>query len=537
MRTALSLLLGLVVWGASGAGFAQSSDAVAVLSVGGVDSVNVFDVVRDPEPRAIRLGSRRVLPVTVGPARITDIKILPDGSALLADVNGRGAAISSPDGTELTFELDPLMRYLDVDAVSVASYFAPGTPSLLLVGDSAASAVTIRGASSGDVVWFRSLRLATSPAEIVQTIVMPDNRIAIALEYTFLGVSGVEVVSTDGLEPLATFVSEEHAERPANAIIIPELDIVRDLMGLENGNLLVTTRHDVLELTLDGTIARRFSVGDYPELNGELASSRQLPSGDLAVATFEPGEWVRPHNNHRVHWLHRETGALVATSEPLTRAPLRVEPLAGTGGTGTFGFDGGLDEIQQGNPEEVSLVDLRAVPEAAEVGGTLTVQATVANDGAFPVGLATLVIRGSAGDCGSELQDDFDFARRDSVAIAAGQTYFLLEDVPIDAQFGLGAWCLYVEGQDREGVWRQYGEALQIEIVEATGGPDSEIVVTPLPFGPDIDAGIDADVGPDVGMEDEWVPKKGCCSTTSSKSSTGAWMFLLVALIAAARRR
>ena len=518
MRTALISLIVLIVTSAAHpVALAQSDDAVVVLGVGGVDTVAMFDVAREPEPRSIRLGTQRILPVELGPATIADIKILPDGSALLADVGGRGAAITSPDGATLTFELDPLRRYLNVDSVSVATYFAPGTPSLILVGDSSSSSVSIRGAESGDIAWFRSMRLATSPATIVQAITMPGNRVAIAVEWPFIGVWGIEVATTDTGELVASFVSEIHGEAAADAVVIPEIELLRELVGLPNGNLLVTTAHDVLEIALDGSIVARFSIGDYAEMNGELASARRLASGDIAVATFQPGEWVRPHTNHRVHWLDGQTGALFATSEALTRAPLRVEPAAGSGGTGTFGFDGGLDQIQQGDPTAISLAALDAEPLKVAVGATLRTSATITNHGEFPVGLATLVIRGSVGACTDEPQDDFDFATRSSVALQPMGSFSLTDRVAIDARFGVGPWCLYVEGLDRQSVWRQYGESLEIEVVEATDGPQSVIEVTPLPFGTASDVGVDADPDAGAGLEHDWVAKKGCCATATTR--------------------
>ncbi len=513
---------------------AQSADAVVVLGSGGVERVAAFDIARQPEVRAINLGTRRVVPAEVGPVEIGDIKILRDGSYLLSDVSGRGVVVTRADGSEFTLVYDPTGQFQRVSAASVASYFSVGEPSLLLMADP--SGVAIRRASTQTVSWFRPLSIASSTARVVQVIAMPDNVVAVALNWPSAGVSAVQLGSSLEVEPFAEFESAEHLESSDQAIVVPELDGLRDLQGLANGNLLVTTRYAVLELTQSGEVVGEWAAADYPAMNGELASARMLASGLVAVATFEPGEWVRPHTNHRVHWIDPADAALVATSESLLTAPTRVEGLTSTGGTGTVGFDAGLTVLEQGDPEDVELADLAVDPAAVEVGDELIVTATVRNAGAGPVALSRIVVRGSRGPCQPGDQDDYDFAVEESVALGADQSIVVQSEQVVDARFGLGTWCAYVETLDQMGVWRSVGEGLEFEVVEADDSTGSVIDVTPLPYnlGRDFGFEVDMDAG-DAGRADEFVPKKGCCAT-SRGAPTSAILFWLVLVLMVARR-
>jgi hypothetical protein len=531
---AILLATGVLLFG--GAAHAQSDDAVAVLGAGGVENLDVFDLAQEPT-RVIRLGTRKILPDDVGPARVSDFAILPDGSHLLADVDGRGAVVTTPGGDALRWVLDEQQRFTNVDSVAVGSYFAPGEPSQLIVGDTASSSVTIRSVSQQNVAWFESVRLTASRGDVVQVIAMPDNRIAFAVRWPSIGVSGIEVRNVaDAMDSGSSFVSAAHAEASDSAIVVPELDGLVDLMGLPDGRLLVTTRFAISILSPQGEVIDSFGTGEFEAVHGELSSGRWLPTGRIAFTTFQPGEWVRPHTNHRVHWLDPQARMIVATSEALTRAPARLDSLAGHGGTGTFGFDGGLDEIQQGDPTAVSLVRLELSPQEVEVGERLTARATVQNDGEFPVGLSNLVVRGSAGECGADLQRDFAFATAQSVALASGQAFTVIDEQLIDSRVALGRWCVFVEAQDQTGTWHMIGEPTPLTVVEASGESDSVIEVTPLPFGAMGDAGFDT--GPDAGdAGGSPLVNEGCCATANGRSGASSPWLVVIALMFIARTR
>lgn len=515
---------------------AQSDDAAVVVYHGGIDSVEVFDLTA-AQPRAVtRLGERRILPASVGPARVSDLKILPDGSHLLGDVDGRGAAITDPTGQMLRYVLDEQQRLSGIDAVTVGAYFAPGEPSLLVTGDSTSSNVTIRDTSQESTVWFIQTRIATSRGEVAQVAVMPDNMIAMAINWPDVGVYGIRIRDTSGpVNEGIEISSGMHVETPPDAVIVPELDVLRDLMVLEDGRLLVTTRFAMVLLNADGTLDELLDIGAYPAISGQLASARALPSGLWAITTFEAGEWIQPHPNHRLHWYDPELDEVVASSPPLSRAPLRVEAAGGTGGTNTVGFDAGLDLIQQGDPTTIELVSL-IVPPTANIGSFLSTRGIVQNTGVLPVGLSTLAIRGAPGSCTPSPAADVDLAVATSVAVNPGAQYSWLGDVFLDNSFALGTWCAFVQGRDQQNMLRSYGEPIEFEINPATSETGSTIDVTPLPFntGPE-DMGFDGGDAGDAG--DVGPPDKGCCATMSAKARGPTLLPTLIALMLLGRRR
>ncbi len=520
MRTTLVTSIILAGMSISGSAWAQSEDAVAVLYNGGVSSVEVFDLTVAEPREAVRLGDRRVVPAALGAVRIADIKVLPDGSHLLADVDGRGAVVTSADGSEIRWELDPLQRLVDMDCASVGSYFAAGEPSLVVSGDSASSNVTVRSTSQNATVWFDTVRLTTSRGFVPQVAVLPNNEVAIAVNWPDAGIYGIRIRDTSG--PVGSgreILNSTHAEARADAVIVPQLDSIRDLMVLEDGRMLVTLRFAMLILGADGRFDSLIDIGSLPEVSGELASVRVLSGGLWAIASFQPGQWIQPHVNHRVHWYDPASGTVVASSEPLRRAPLRVEAQAGTGGTNTVGFDGGLDLIQQGDPTAIELVSL-VIGSASRIGTTLNARGTIRNAGPLPVGLASLAIRATPGTCVPNPQPVAELALAMSVAVNAGQQFALVGETFLDASYALGDWCAFVQGRDQQGVLRNYGEPVGFEIIESTSGNGSIIDVRPLPFntGPDGDMGGDAGDGGDVGVDPP--PDKGCCATVGSKSDT-----------------
>lgn len=522
---------------ASGPAFAQSDNAVLVLFNGGVETVEEFDLALDGEVRALRLGARRIIPAEIGPSRVADLKVLPDGSYLLADVDGRGAVVSTADGDEFRWVLDDQQRYFDVDSVTVASYFAPGEPSLVAVGDSSSSNVSIRATSQGNVVWFDGLRVTASSVLVPQVAIMPGNRLVAGVNWSELGIAGLEFRDTsDPLSEGTSIVSATWAEFSSDAIVVPELDQIRDLMGTPDGTVLVTTRYRILEMDDTGAILNTVDIGDYPQMSGEFASMRVLDSGNWAIATFQPGEWVTPNTNHRVHWYDPAGRVVVATTEPLSRAPLRVEPTNGHGGTGTFGFDGGLQDIQQGDPGDVLLTSL-VVPPTVRVGGQLSVRATVTNNGDTAVGLARVAVRGVAGAC-VDRPADYDFAVARSVALQSQQAYTWGGEVGIDAQFATGAWCLFVETVDQQGMLRRFEETAELAVLEQGEGPGSTVDVIDLPFGPQPDMGGFSDAGTETDMEGGAPPPdKGCCAVIdATPPRSSIWLLIAAGLLIGWRR-
>lgn len=523
-----ALLLATLTFGSAPV-FAQSGDAVVVLYNGPVDTVEVFDLSVANE--AQRLGDRRILPQALGPLQVADLKILPDGSHLLANVDGRGAVVTSPTGAEVRWTLDPQRRQAGIDAASAYTFFAPGEPSLVVSADSEASTVTLRNTAQPNVAWYNVLRLTTARGDIAQTIALPGNRVATAVNWLTAGIYGVVVTSTDPDGARRDTLNVTHAEAPADSRIVPELGQTRDLVGLGDDRLLVTMRYGLLVLDADGNLEDHIDLGELRQANGELASARVLPDGLWAIATFEPGLWVQPHVNHRVHWFDPATRAIVATSDPLRRAPLRVEAYQGIGGTGTIDYDGGLNLIQQGDPEAVDLVDL-VVPPTISQGREMTVVARIKNNGVFPVGLQRVVVRAGPGTCAT-VTPRLDVASASSVALNPEQVFSWSGTTAVGSSFEVGPWCAYAQAVDQLGVLRDVGEPVSFEVAEASSSTGSTIEVSELPTNVPVDGDVGLpDAGGDAGEVD---PGGGCCATAPRPHA--ARDALLAALLALAAVR
>ena len=518
--------------------WAQSDDAVVVLYNGGVEAVDVFDLTSADPPAAIRFGERRIVPEDLGPVRVSDIKILPDGAYLIGDVDARGAAVVDPSGSEFRWVMDPLRRLTNIDSASVGSYFAPGEPSLVATGDSASSNATLISTSQSVTTWFTTLNLPTSAAAVPQVVVMPDNRIAVAINWQQAAVSAIRIKRVDDPGDIGEEIaSADYLELPSDAVVVPEIDRLRDLQVLQDGRFLVTAPRALVVLAADGTLSSLIDLGDLPEVSGELASVRATNSGRWAIASFEPGQWVQPHTNHRIHWFDPDMGVVVATSEPLPRAPLRVEPLEGNGGTGTVGFDAGLDLILQADPTAVALEEL-FVPDQAAVGTNLGVTATVRNTGSVPLGFERLTVRAAPGSCPLNEPGQVELAVATSAAIPAGSIFRWVGSSFVDASYEVGPWCAFVEALDQLGTARRVGEVLSFEITEAQTGSNSIVDVRPIDLnpGPETDAGGD---GGDAGDPDTQPPDdKGCCATISTQRTSSPYLVVaLLLLIARTGRR
>ncbi len=512
--------------------FAQSN-AVVVLPFGGVQTLPVRSL--DSNNEVISLGNRRVVP-SAEDVRISDIKILPDGSHLLADISGRGFAVTDPDGN-YRYQFSTPNTIPSIKTVSVGTYFSPGQPSILAIADSSSQVALLRDNSSGQVSWGQSVRQGESQADIVQIVVQPENLVSVAANYPTIGLSIIDtyLVSQQG-QPPTRFANVQLAGQPVNTIVIPGLDQIRELMVLEDGSYLVTTRVNLVLLSSAGLLLWTISIGDLPDVGGEFSAARMLPSGLIAVTTYEPGEWTRPHFNHRVHWVDPTDQTLVASSDVFSAAPIRVEPLMGHGGTGTSGFEAGLNEIGKGDFEKISVNRLAVDPIEIEVGDRLTYGVTLLNSDTFSVALKEVTLNGYPGACTS-LGDVRALANARSVALGPDATYILSGEVLIDNTFELGTWCAKVEIENALGQKRTLEEEVEFSILKRKSETTSTVEIDDLPFreGP-VDFGGDAadmgelsiNIAPETG---------GCCATTSAKDGSLTLLFLIVGLIFIRRKK
>ena len=508
-------------------------NAVLVLPFGGIQSLPIRDL--NGANEVISLGFRRVVPVGED-VRISDIKVLADGSHLLADVSGRGFAITDKDGNYRNQFSEP-NTVPSIKSVSVATYFSPGEPSILAIAESSAQIIVLRDSASGQVIWGESVRQGDGQGELVQIVVQPGNRVSLAANYASLGLSVIETfnVTSNAQEPIR-FANIESSGQPTNTIIVPGMDDIRELMVLEDGSYLITTRVKVFLLSSEGLLLWTISSGDYPEVGGEFSSGRKLPSGLIAVSTYEPGAWTRPHFNHRLHWLDPMTRNLIATSDVFSAAPIRVEPLRGHGGTGTFDFNAGLNDIGRGDFAKIKLERMQLDPPEIEIGDRVEFLAQLVNEDTFSIALKEIQFFAAPGTC-AENGERHVFGIANSVAISPMGTFLLNNDTLIDTTFEEGVWCAKVEIENGVGQKRILEKTFDFSIVKRKRETNSTVDIDDLPFrnGP-VDFGMDvSDMGElniDIVPADE-----GCCATAHSRRGPGFMFFFLFGIFLFRKRR
>jgi hypothetical protein len=517
--------------------FAQSADATAVLSFGGVTTVDLYDL--DETETTIRsLGTKVIVDQTIGAVEVDDIKILSNGSQLLANAGNRGAIVTDSDGA-LVSQFPPSDRFEDIESASVATYVAVGEPAQVLVTDAGTSLLFIKERNSNRLLWSESLLLSRTRASFVQAIILPENRAAAATNWRNLGISGIDVFVVEFDGDWLRYASQDHIEHPRRTIIVPALDELRDLMGLAAGGFLVTTRFAVFEMDQDGNIVWSVDITDHDEVQGEFATARMLPSGNFVAATYQPGEWLRTHPNHRLHWFRPQGEALIASSGALSRAPRRVEPLGGHGGTGTNEFEAGLSELSEGDPRAIGLTGpITFGGQEFTRGDEIRPLASVQNEDDGPVALRRLEILASAGQCDEITSTDRVLASSEAIALSPGGGTTIESTLLVDDGFDFGSWCAWLDIESLSGERFQVGEPSTFEIVErsTTGGP---VTVTPLDINGPRDAG--SEMGETLEVVVVTDPEEGCNCRVSrgrSKAPSALVVFgLLIALCCRSRQR
>ncbi|MBA2660860.1 MAG: hypothetical protein H0U74_01080 [Bradymonadaceae bacterium] len=539
LRQALVVALILSLWSFEAA--AQSDDAVVVVSSGGVRHVQLFDLeAYDGTIEAFAAGRRRILPDSAAASTFTDIKVLPDGSFLLADASGRGFMVSDADGA-LRYELRPPNAIPSIASASVVSYLGPGAPHQVLMGDNATSRASVYDIFAQGYSWSYDFGASGSRAVITQAIAMPGERIAAAVNWPAQGLSSVDVFKLGPGEGPAhrRFANIDHFGGPRDLVIVEGLNTVRDLMARADGSLLVTTRFSLLSLSPAGEVLWQLNVADDLALNGELATARWLPSGRIALASFEPGHWVRPHTNHRIHWIDPSSeGApsVVATSEVLDAAPVRLDALRGHGGTGTFGFETDGGEPAFGDASALVLsAELIVNAMSFRSGDRLSANATLLNPGAQPIALERVGVVGLPGRCGSPHGTARTFFEYRGIRLESAAAFEFDGAVIVDPSFVPGPWCVFVSTRDRFLVERAVGDPIEIEIeAERIRPPDVR------------DVELLEDVGEgDVGFELSEPPtpaesEQGCACRLAPGSGTlggAGWLASLAIVLALARVR
>ncbi|QDG53975.1 hypothetical protein FIV42_25500 [Persicimonas caeni] len=513
---------------------AAAEDGVAIIPNGGATEARVFDL--DTSQADIRVrdrGRRQLVSDALGPVAIRDLKILPDDANLLSDVDGRGIAITETDGS-FSYSFASATERPRVTSASVTAYAGLGAPTRVLVTDSNRSLAFVVDPQNDEWVWQQSFAMPGARATFAQAIALPSQRAAFGINWTALGLSAVDVYTVQSGEPttiIRRLASAQHPDPPPETVIVPELAELRDLMGLPNGNLLVTTRFGLSEITTEGDVVWKVDIGESAELRGEFATARLVPSGRIAVATFEPGVWTSPHEHHRVHWLsaselESERIEVLASTDALEAAPARIEVADGHGGSGTFGYRPGLDAVGSGELSDLEMArDLAFNAAEYAHGDWMFASALLENTGTDTVTVSQASILATPGACGASTQAPRAIVEATALEIGAGETFELQDSLEIDDSFTLGRWCAKVVLQDVAGNTVELGTPGTFDVVEDTGGGSSTVIVRDLGHW-SADA---ADVGVDMGVGDAGQdPEPGCACSASGRSVELSWVGLLL---------
>ncbi len=530
-----------IVWLLALTPAAFAADPVVVVPTGAATHAPIFDLDTSADPAQVReQGQRRLVTSSIESVAFRDLKILPDGSNLLADVGARGVAITDSDGA-LTYTLASAGDRPRITSASVLAYAAPGEPTRILLTDSNRSQVMVVEPGADTPHWTTSLSLPSARAEFAQAIALGGNRAAVAVNWPVLQMSGIVLYEVQAGQPqreIRRLVSFDHGPAESELVVVPELEGIRDIMGLPNGNLLVTTRYSLLELGAEGSVIWEVDIGDSDALRGEFASARLVESGDVAVATFEPGVWTNPHTNHRVHWLSRsdlEGGALepLATSPALSFAPMRVEPADGHGGSGTFGYRPGLDAGGGALDSLAMIRDLELNNDAFRLDQTIRASASIENTGADELWLTRLAIVLVPGACGTDGGLPITLFEANAVELGPGETYEIFGQRRVDEAFTLGRWCASLRAETAAGESARLGPPVEFEILNPAAPSESIIEVDDLDFS----TADSTDPDPDPDSDAESGPGDEGCGCTSMPAGPPAGLLLFMAGGLLLRRR
>ncbi len=537
-----AILLAAAVPTAASAG---SEDAVAVLPAAGTDRAVVYSLAgAGDDLQAERTGQRRLVAGDLAPSAFSAMRILPAGGQLLTDFDDRGVATTDETGA-LDFALGGPGEHPGIPGAAVVGFEPDGRPVQFLYGDDDQRRLVIHDRRADTDLWSTQILTPNAPAEIAQVAALPGHRIAAAIEWPSRQLSAVDIydLSADRLDRRSLrLANTSHDAAPDPTVELSPLDGLRDIFGLGDERLLVTTRTDLLVISLDDReITRRLSLDDREQLAGEFVSARRLPSGRIAAATIEPGLWTEAHPNHRLLWFDAELDDLLAEIAPLERAPWRLDAAGGHGASGTRGLEPDLEFVPAGSLEDIRVasgVDVQPDPVRAGTTAHSSVHLSVGSE--WPTYLDRVAVTASPDGCEHDAERK-RLAERVEIAVSPTDDLAVEGTFRLDAEAPAGEWCTRVDLQaPREGS-RSLSSTTSFEVVspEADVRPGTGNTVEPVDLDLQTsDAGPrgDAAGGPPGGLDDTG----GCgCRATGPALPGGvgpAWMLWLLAGLGLRRR-
>ena len=534
---------------------ASAEDGVVILYEGGVQTLDVLELEAGAggSLEVIDRGELQIIPRDEPPVTLVDVKVLRDDRILLTGLSNSGVAVWDSQTGELEYVWRPDSNFSQVESASVATYTPSGTPQRLLLADSVPSTVQIWDQLSQKFTWRQALFLPGARAHFTQAILLPDARVAVATNWVQPGIVGVDVIALraePGEAPAhIRIANRDHDGGPGEVIVQRLLDEVRDLIALDDQTFLVTTPHNILAMKHDGTIDWHIDITADPDVGGEFASARAFTSGRIAVATIEPGRWVDPHPNHRIHWyeITDNVPRRVATSAALERAVRRVEPRAGTGGTGTVGFESTLEISADGALADVEIDrELSLSSERVRRGQQLDGSVQFANTSERGVEAAKIAVLAIPDENCFPTGETRTLFEQDDVTIEPIALFELSGTLTIDESFESTTWCAFPALQSKEGEWiNLISSAVNFQVLpvdEDTGYPKLPSqdldVQTPDPEGsPDMGA-PEPDMSETSPPPPTPEPERGCaCAQSGVPAGDGMLAGLFGLLLLGMRRQ
>jgi len=315
---------------------ATLDDDVLVVPPGGLQTGTLLQTNLNDSDPVIRSRSRRLVDDVVGITDLRDFKITGT-SSLLADNGTVGAAVV---GTDFALQYAYRSSGLGHTTASVAGYGDAGRVQRILTASSAAGRASIVDRSLDQTLWNYSVTEPTSRMDYQKAIALPGQRVAFALDWPESAdpISFIDIVSLQSDGETTRIASRSHAGAPANLVVEPAIEGIRDLFALNDRWFLFATPTRIGRISTDGNVIWELGIDDREAFGGRFSAVLGLPTGDFVVATRTPGRWIEPGAEHRVHWLGAESRTVLASSGALSFAPATLELAGGHGGSGTLGF-------------------------------------------------------------------------------------------------------------------------------------------------------------------------------------------------------